>query len=77
MAGRIENPGYDFLVAVYASTSGRRLGVTPYDSGGTDDPVVQASVSPDGSRLYLTGDTELSENTDFLTLAYSASALVR
>jgi outer membrane protein assembly factor BamB len=77
VAGTIENPGYDFLVAVYDTTTGRRLGLTPYDSEGTDDPVVQASVSPNGTRLYVTGDSDLGGNTDFLTLAYVASTLIR
>jgi WD40 repeat protein len=77
VAGRIETPGYDFLVAVYDATTGQRLGVSPYDSGGDDDPVVQALVSPDGSRLFVTGSSKLNGSVDFLTLAYEATGLVR
>jgi sugar lactone lactonase YvrE len=64
----------DFLTAAYGAASGARLWAARYNgTGNGTDLANSVAVSPDGSRVYVTG-TSLGTTTgyDYATVAYSA-----
>jgi DNA-binding beta-propeller fold protein YncE len=69
---------YDYATLAIGTASGDRSWVKRYDEGigGSDEPV-DLGVSPDGSKVFVTGTSEglidgISSATDFATLAYDA-----
>jgi DNA-binding beta-propeller fold protein YncE len=66
----------DFGTAAYATSTGNRRWTTSFNGpDGLDDSPTAIAVSPDGSRLYVTGSTGSPSNgKDFLTVAYSATS---
>jgi hypothetical protein len=73
----------DYATLAIDASSGHRVWVRRYDEGigGSDDPV-DLGVSPDGSRVYVTGSSEglvdgVSTVTDVATLAYDTATGAR
>jgi DNA-binding beta-propeller fold protein YncE len=61
--------GYDYATVTYAAATGRRLWVRRYNFAGSGDDFANAvAVSPDGTTVYVTGDS----SGDYATIAYRA-----
>jgi DNA-binding beta-propeller fold protein YncE len=68
----------DYLTIAYDAASGRTLWSRRYDGpasgSGDGDRASALAVSPDGSRVYVTGDSESSVTSfDYATIAYNAA----
>jgi hypothetical protein len=63
----------DYATLAYDASSGSRLWVSRYngDANGLDDATVLA-VSPDGSEMFVSGQSDGTRNNDYATVAYSA-----
>jgi WD40 repeat protein len=72
-----ESPGsgtnYDYATVTYDAATGARLWVTRYNGPATDaDEAYALDVSPDGSKLFVTGRSVGSGSSyDYATVAYS------
>jgi hypothetical protein len=70
--------GFDFATVAYNAATGAQLWVKRYDGpAGADDLIAGGGlgVSPDGSRVYVTGTTgTYTSNADYATVAYNASS---
>jgi WD40 repeat protein len=65
--------GADFATLAYATTTGARLWVRRYDQAGLDDNANAIAVSPNGSQVFVAGDSEaVFLAPDFATVAYQA-----
>jgi hypothetical protein len=64
----------DYATAAYDATTGAKLWVKRYDGpGGTFDEAHAVGLSPDGSKVFVTGFSEGSAgDTDYATIAYGA-----
>src|SRR5205823_11572117 len=56
----------------YDAVSGDQLWAASYDGGGIDDIAVAVTVSHDGSTVFVTGESDVSNQLDFATVAYEA-----
>jgi DNA-binding beta-propeller fold protein YncE len=66
--------GSEIATIAYDLTSGATLWTTRFDEPTSDDDYPYgAEVSPDGTRVYVTGSAHSSTASDFVTLAYDAS----
>jgi WD40 repeat protein len=64
---------YDYATAAYSAATGAPLWSARYE-GPSDDGATALAVSPDGSKVFVTGrSAALDNDADFLTLAYSAA----
>jgi hypothetical protein len=67
----------DYATIAYDAISGVQRWVARYNSGGTrGDTAFALGVSPDSSRVYVTGcsgDIDVCVNSDWVTIAYDAS----
>jgi len=65
----------DYATIAYDASSGRTLWVSRYE-GPTDygDVATSIGVSPDGSRVVVTGSSDGSTSIDYATVAYDASS---
>jgi WD40 repeat protein len=64
--------GEDYMTVAYAATTGQQLWATRYRGVGGLDTAHSLVVAPDGSRVYVTGES-LGESFDYATLAYDAA----
>jgi hypothetical protein len=65
----------DFATVAYSASTGTQLWVKRYNGPGNgDDNAHDVGVSPDGSKVYVTGPSEGSTTYDFATIAYNASS---
>jgi putative pyrroloquinoline-quinone binding quinoprotein len=57
--------GYDWATVAYSATTGTQLWVTRYNGpgNGNDTPQAAPVVSPDGSRVYVTGNVTMDDGT--------------
>jgi len=70
------NTGPDYATIAYDAASGDRLWVARYDGPGhTNDSAYGLAVSPDGTRLYVTGGsaTIANHSDDYATVAYDTA----
>jgi DNA-binding beta-propeller fold protein YncE len=69
----------DYCTIAYdASTGARRWSKRYNGSASGTDAALDAAVSPDGTRLFVTGGSEgLASGSDYLTIAYDTSAGAR
>ena len=69
--------GADYLTRAYVASTGARVWTTRYDGPvGLDDIAHDIAVSPDGSTVFVTGQSAGSEaenDFDFTTIAYDAA----
>jgi hypothetical protein len=59
----------DYVTIAYDSASGTQLWLSRYDAGGNDLPL-GLGLSPDGSRLFVTGNSQRGEAFDATTVGY-------
>jgi PQQ-like domain len=66
--------GYDYATLAYDAATGGRLWATRYDGpGNADDFANDLVVSPDGSKVFVTGgSTGSTNNFDYATIAHAA-----
>ncbi len=64
--------GWEYGTVAYAAATGRELWIARYSGPGLDSTAADLSVSPDGSKVFVTGETSLNGQT-YATVAYSAT----
>jgi WD40 repeat protein len=65
--------GWDAIAVAYDATSGAAVWSQTLDMS-SDDLGIEIALSPDGSRVFITGGTHGSNGYDYLTAAYDASS---
>ena len=76
VTGSSWNVSRDFATVAYDASSGTQVWVSRYDGPAASyDDAWDLSVSPDGSRVFVTGDSDgVGTSYDFATIAYAATA---
>src|SRR5207247_1481802 len=67
----------DYATVAYDAASGAQLWFSRYDSGAGYDSADTIAVSPDGTRIYVTGYTTQPDDPlahDYTTVAYDATS---
>jgi len=65
---------YDYGTVAYDVSTGATVWAMHYDSEGREDDAISVGVSPDGSKVFVTGTSFTMESgSDYATLAYDAS----
>jgi WD40 repeat protein len=80
VTGHSQGPhsGVDLATLAYDATTGARLWVSRYDQRRLNDNANSIAVSPDGSKVFVAGDSEaISLAPDFATVAYQAEGGVQ
>jgi DNA-binding beta-propeller fold protein YncE len=68
----------DYATVAYNARTGAQLWAARYDGpAGGNDYASAVSVSPGGSRVYVTGSSDGATSTDYATVAYSAATGAR
>jgi len=63
-----------YATVAYHADTGKLAWLATYDEPGGQDTPVAVAVSPDGSRVYVTGTSDSAAGGDFATVAYDASS---
>jgi PQQ-like domain len=71
----VSGSGSDYTTVAYDAVTGTQLWVRRYDSGGSFDSALALGVSPDGSKVFVTGSSPPPDrDSDYATVAYDAAA---
>lgn len=67
--------GPDYATVAYDASSGHTLWVARYDAHGATDFATSLATSPDGTKVFVTGESRTGKETrlDYATVAYRAS----
>jgi hypothetical protein len=66
---------WDYATAAYDASTGSSLWSSRYDGAGSVDSALSLVVSPDGTRVFVTGSSWASNNSyDYATLAYDTAS---
>ena len=66
--------GFDYVTIAYNSATGARLWTQRYDGAGKDDYATAIAISPDGSKVFVTGYSFGSTTgLDYATIAYGTA----
>ena len=77
-ASRGARSGLDYATVAYSAVTGARLWAQRYNGPGNgNDSASSVVVSPDGSRVFVTGESRGATTTDYATVAYSAATGAR
>jgi hypothetical protein len=68
---------HDFLTIAYDAVTGADIWKKRYDSASASEEACCLSVSPDGSKVFVTGFTGPTNNSDYLTIAYDTAVGAR
>src|SRR5262249_55502752 len=63
-----------YATVAYHAATGKLAWLATYDEPGGQDTPVAVAVSPDGSRVYVTGTSDSAAGGDFATVAYDADS---
>jgi len=67
--------GRDYATVAYDASTGVKVWAKRYDGPANDDDIARsAAVSPDGSAVFVTGESSGSPHLDYATVAYDASS---
>jgi PQQ-like domain len=65
--------GLDYATVAYEASGGQELWSTRYTStGAQDDRALALAVAPNGSSVYVTGESPVMDTLDYATFAYSS-----
>jgi DNA-binding beta-propeller fold protein YncE len=66
--------GFDYVTIAYSTATGARLWLQRYDGAGKDDFATGIAVSPDGSKVFVTGYSVIATGDfDYATVAYGTA----
>jgi DNA-binding beta-propeller fold protein YncE len=67
--------GYDYATVAYDAQSGASVWTRRYDGPGHSHDTANAiAVSPDGTKVFVTGESWGSTSSDYATVAYDAQS---
>jgi DNA-binding beta-propeller fold protein YncE len=70
----VSGGNYDYATIAYSATTGSQLWVKLYSGAASGWSSAQAlGVSPDGSRVFVTGSSPVTGTDEYATVAYSAA----
>jgi hypothetical protein len=65
------NPFHDYATVVYNDATGAQLWASRYDkSPGNNSEASSLAVSPDGTKVFVTGSNDATGSLDYATVAY-------
>lgn len=73
VTGASEDTNKDYATVAYDTTDGTQLWVTRYEGPAGHDNALAIGLSPDDSRLFVTGDSRTTQGAEMATVSYDAA----